>query len=96
MSTVDGNATDRDVRVPAQLGEVLAWSVAVLVAGVVVPGGALLVAGVLFFTRLRANRTARVVLLAFGALLTLVSLDYLLSWGWESSWVSDPVVVEQE
>jgi membrane-bound metal-dependent hydrolase YbcI (DUF457 family) len=66
----------------------------VLVAGVI-PGGALLAAGVLFFTRLRANRTARVVLLVLGALLTFLILDYVLSWGHEGAWVSDPVVVEE-
>lgn len=77
--------------------EVLAWSAVVLVLGVVVPGGGLLVAVVLFFTLLRANRTSRVVLLVLGALLAYVSFTVLLPYGGqEGSGVGEPVLVEPD
>lgn len=84
------------VQVPASRpmpSEVLVWSALVLALGVVVPGGGLLVAVALFFTRLRANRTVRVALLVLGALLAYAFFAIMFSYGGSSGFsVGDPMV----
>lgn len=92
-------ATNTSVKAPASScspGEVLAWSAVVLALGVLFPGGGLLAAVVLFFTRLRGNKTARVTVLILGVLLAYVSFMILLPYGESTgSSVGDPVL-EQE
>lgn len=74
--------------------EVLAWSVVVLALGVFFPGAGLLAAVVLSFTRLRKNRTARLVLPVLGVLLLVMHLGVLLP-GTSESEIGEPVIVEQ-
>jgi hypothetical protein len=87
-------STSVEVSAPSPThSEVLAWSAVVLALGVVVPGGGLLAAVALFFTRLRGNRTARVALLILGALLAYAFFAIMFSYGGSSGFsVGDPVV----
>lgn len=73
----------------ASIAEIILAFVAVAV-GALVPGGSLLVALALAATRLRGNRTARILLVLFGLLLFGLQIGLLK--GSTNSWVGPPVV----